>query len=117
MSYIDPIKVHEERARLDAAESTMRAGAHAADALLWFAEFANAGPKQKPNFEAPLKVGATLSTASAVHGYSAAQSFVSAVAEEFAAEILGRAIAKAKAQYERAEAARQDISKAQRERL
>lgn len=116
MGYVDPIKVREEKVFLDAAENTMRAGAHAAEALLWFAEYANAGPKQKPNFEPPLTVSASLDTASAVTGYTAAQSFVSAVAGEFAAEILGRAIAKAQAQYERAEIARQDISKAQRER-
>lgn len=98
MAHIDPIKVREERERQSQHAQVMQEGMKAADALLWFDEYA----KPTEQAKAVIKVQAQV-IASSTPGAQHANEFLSKAVERYAYDILQQAIEDAQRTFALAE--------------
>ena len=103
--HIDPIAVKEERERQTRLAQTMQEGAKAADALLWFQEYAKPTEKAADVMQLSVKAVAS-STPNAQH----AETYMRRALAEHAELILERAVELAQATHSMAEAARKRAS-------
>lgn len=97
--YIDPIKVKEEQKRLEDLHYLISRGSEAADALLWFHEYARSEAERVLTATAKL-------TASSTPKADMAQRYVTAAAKRFTQQILDAAIQDARNDFDRAEVRR-----------
>lgn len=98
-THFDPIKVKEERLRLSKTADAMAKGVSAADALLWFSEYANSGPIGVARLTVSLVAGSTNNAEKALF-------YVSHELQKLEAMVIENAIAKAKADFDFAQSAR-----------
>ncbi len=105
---IDPIVVREERNRLEIHERAMQTGREAADALLWFQEYAtppSTSPRSLKDASDVLTTSAQL-VASSTPNAKIAQTYVTEAARRFSQQILEAAIEAARTDFDRAERVR-----------